>query len=69
MCVSAFKFFKQQRHKHLRGFATPCSSGETVCFAKFTLGLRETDQTLCSKRLLGSAALETRQAQQSVVIL
>eukprot|EP00435_Cladocopium_sp_Y103_P063925 s1543_g25.t1 len=53
-----FLWLKQQRESCSKGFAVPSSFLEAVRFAKFTLDLTGTDAILCSKRLLGFAALE-----------
>ena len=44
-----------------KGFTVPTSFLESVRFAKFTVDLNGTDAILCSRRLLGFAAIEQRE--------
>mmetsp|Transcript_28330 Transcript_28330/g.46610 ORF Transcript_28330/g.46610 Transcript_28330/m.46610 type:complete len:825 (+) Transcript_28330:1-2475(+) len=53
-----FKWLKEQRQIAAKGFTVPSSFLEAVRFGKFTLDLVGTDSILCSRRLLGFAALE-----------
>ena len=55
-----FLFLRQQRDVQSKGYTVPSSFMEAVRFAKFTLDLQGTDSILCSRRLLGLAALERK---------
>ena len=49
------------RMANQRGYTVPSSFLEAVRFGKFTLGLKQTDEILGSRRLLGFAALERKE--------
>ena len=55
-----FRYLKCLREANSRGYTVPSSFLETIRFCKFTLGLKQTEPILESRRLLGFAALEKR---------
>ena len=55
-----FLFLRTARIEKRRGYTVPSSFLESVRFAKFTVGLKDTDEVLASRRLLGFSALERR---------
>ena len=55
-----FQYLKALRVENKRGFTVPSSFLEAVRFGRFTLGLRNTEAILESRRLLGFAAIERR---------
>ncbi len=55
-----FGELRRIREENSRGFTVPSSFLEAVRFAKFTLRLKNSDEILGSRRLLGFAALEKR---------
>ena len=55
-----FRYLKCLRETNSRGYTVPTSFLETIRFCKFTLGLRQTEPVLESRRLMGFAAIEKR---------
>ena len=55
-----FQYLKVLRVENKRGFTVPSSFLEAVRFGRFTLGLKNTEAILESRRLLGFAAIERR---------
>ncbi len=55
-----FRYLKCLREANSRGYTVLTSFLETIRFCKFTLGLKQTEPILESRRLLGFAALEKR---------
>ena len=53
-----FQYLKVLRVENKRGFTVPSSFLEAVRFGRFTLGLKNTESILESRRLLGFAAIE-----------
>ena len=56
-----FNWLRNRRIAADKGFTVPTSFLESVRFAKFTVDLNGTDAILCSRRLLGFAAIEQRE--------
>ena len=55
-----FQYLKMIRVENKRGYTVPSSFLEAVRFGRFTLGLKNTEAILESRRLLGFAAIERR---------